>query len=208
LNGVFNVKINKKILVSLVLVGILSMIAGVGTYAAFTAKVKSVNNKIETVTYTINNKVGDQGFSLFTLNNGIPGSTATFAGFEAKATGNKEMDIIPQLNLIINKRSVDKDGVLTEPTRLNLDSEDANQFQIKTVVTFDGIQIFNSENGYKSMKEFMTAINSAGKKTLSQHETFTISNGEVRLNSAAGNDYQGATVDAELTLTADDLVVQ
>jgi predicted ribosomally synthesized peptide with SipW-like signal peptide len=201
-------KINKKILVSLVLVGILSMAAGVGTYSAFTAKVKSENNRIETATYTINNKFGEQSFDLFTLSNAIPGSTAEVRGFEAKVTGSKNMNITPGLELIVSKRAVN-DGVLADRANAieaDLYQNEANHFEINTEVKFGEHYTFNSAKQFVSLKSFMDTINDMGLKTLSKDQVFSVSNGQIRINSAAGNDYQGATVEAELTLTAADLV--
>jgi predicted ribosomally synthesized peptide with SipW-like signal peptide len=201
-------KINKKILMSSVLVGILSMAAGVGTYAAFTAKVKSENNKIQTVTYTINKNVGEQSFDLFTLSDAIPGSTAEIKGFKAEVTGNKEMKLTPNLMLTVSKRTINN-GELSDtatPIDLTLYEDKANYFEINTEVKFGNNYTFNPEKQFVPIKSFMDAINDADPKTLTKGETFTISEGEIRLNSDAENDYQGATVDAELTLTAADLV--
>jgi predicted ribosomally synthesized peptide with SipW-like signal peptide len=200
-------KINKKILMSSVLVGVLSMTAGVGTYAAFTAKVKSENNKIETITYTINNKIGEQSFPLFELSDAIPGSTAEVKGFEAKITGSKKMNITPNLMLTVSKRAVNN-GVLADVAEVvNLGSEvgKTEYFEINTVVNFGDEKIFDSNGQFVSMKSFMDAINDTEAKMLVKDEMFSMSDGEIRLNSDAGNDYQGATVDVKLTLTADNL---
>jgi hypothetical protein len=202
-------KINKKILISSILAGILSMGAGVGTYTAFTAKVKSVDNKIETVTYTINKKVGEQSFDLFALNAAVPGSTAVLKGFEAKVTGNKEMSITPNIEMKVSKRALNN-GELADTAALidlDLNSEEAKYFEINTVVKFGSDEIFNSKGEFVPMKSFMDAINGAETKSLLKDEMFRISDGLIRINSAADNDYQGATVEAKLNLTAGDLVV-
>lgn len=197
-----------KILGSLILVGILSIGAGVGTYAAFTAKVKSEGNKIEVATYTINNKVGDQSFPLFTLTNAIPGSTEKLTGFEAKVTGNKEMKITPNLVLNISKRNTDGNDLLDTTSVINLAEkpDEAMYFEINTAVYFGDIKVFDSNNEFVPVKDLMDTINNIGTKTLLKDQIFKILNGQVRINPEAENDYQGAILNAELTLTADDLV--
>ncbi|MCM0649307.1 hypothetical protein NBE98_13090 [Clostridium swellfunianum] len=199
---------NKKILTSLILVGTLSIGAGIGTYAAFTAKVKSVNNKIETVTYTINNKVGEQKFELFTLNDAVPGSVESLKPLRAEVTGNKSMKINPELILTVKKRSI-VDNELSEtatPLVLDTESDKAKYFEINTVVKFGDETIFDSKGEFLPIKDLMDAINNSETKELSKNGTFIIEQGEVRINSSAENDYQGASVEAELNLTTEDLV--
>lgn len=203
-----SIKLNKKILTSLVLIASLSIGAGFGTYAAFTSKVKSTNNKIEAVTYTINNKVGEQTFELFKLNDAIPGSVANLKPLRAEVTGNKSMKINPELILTVKKRSIVNNELSEVATPLILDTESnkANCFEINTVVKFGDKVIFNSNGQFLPIKDFMDAINNSETIELSKYGTFIIEQGEVRINSSAENDYQGASVEAELNLTTEDLV--
>jgi hypothetical protein len=199
-------RINKKILGVLSLVGILSIGAGVGTYAAFKSSIKSTNNKIEMATYTINNKIGEQSFDLFAFSDAVPGSIADLKGFEAMVTGSKDMNIDPKLDLIVSKRIINNGKLEEDSEPIVLDDENAKYFEINTVVKFGSEEIFNSHDQFVPMKSFMDAINNSQTKILSKNQMFSIKEGKVRINSLADNDYQGASVMANLTLEIEDLM--
>lgn len=196
---------NKKILISMILAGTLSIGAGIGTYAAFTSKVKSVDNKIQTATYTINNKIGEQEFSLFTLNEAVPGNITELKGFTANITGSKEMNINPDLQLEIKKRVINNDTLTEQLEDAVLNPNAVKYFEIKTKVNFGDDVIFDSGDTFVPITQFMNEINEEIPKVLKKGQSFSIKEGSIRLNSDAGNDYQGAVVEAELTLNVDDL---
>lgn len=64
---------SRKLLLSTLVVGATTAVAGVGVFAAFTAQTQNLNNSIDSGTVTIGDN--DSGLTLYTLTNQGPGAT-------------------------------------------------------------------------------------------------------------------------------------
>ncbi len=182
----------KRMILVLALIGVLAFGAGLGTYAWFTAQVKSENNLFETGTFEIDGQYGQQtkDGTIFNATGMKPGDGATtFTEFEITNTGSLDMDV----RAIV---TIDKSYVNGKNADADVDTLDLKEFTVIATVNIGGEE-YDFED---TLPEFKTWIEDL-KGTLSNNQTLTV-NGSISLNNIAGNEYQGLRTQVDLTIYA------
>ena len=193
------VKIMKKnmmLLVSIALV--LAALIGYTTYGWFTAQVKSTGSSIATGTLLLNGSTDSEEEALFTVGNCQPGDEPQeISTFTIKNAGTLDLSISTAVEV-----SYEKDG-------LDWSNESRRYFKIKPLVSFNGEAVADDKNDTAmSFDEFKTWLESllADKKLEASEdgngEYYEI-NGEVYLDSEAGNECQGVTATVGITVNAE-----
>ncbi len=178
---------SKKLLLSLLLIGVLAIGAGLGTYAWFTAEAKSEDNVFEVGTF----KLESQG-KVFELKNAEPGGEISTKKLTVKNTGSLPMILKAELTPTFYQAS--------KKATLNF----GDYFEIKATISYtDGIKekpLYISE--WMSVKDFADFVSKEWNQFTFEPKHELKVDFKLRLNEDAGNEYQGGSVEAALIIQA------
>lgn len=197
----------KKLIRHLAIVTCLTIGAGVGTYAAFRSTATSKETKIMTGRIEINGARDSLDLGEW-INTEISsqvkkaGDETVLNKIEIKNTGNLNMIIKPTIDLTFIRQVKDSNTVGEIET-----SEILDKYVIKPIINPPSSSIGNislnlDSNGYISLRNFKSALDSYKGWLAKPNETFTIE-GNIKLDSSAENKYQGTGVKAKLSVTAE-----
>lgn len=197
---------SKKVLISLMLVGILAVGAGFATFAWFTAEVSSENNEFTVGTFELNNGTDVDYGAIVDIDNAEPGVLSGESIFTITNTGSLDMYLRTMLNLNITDGSgapVD----LATAAGLNY----VSKFEIlPTEISYTpngGTKqvLYSTATDFIALNEFAPFLGqwipdaNNGIGPFGDGDNITVKF-RTRLNETAGNEYQASSVTGSLTV--------
>lgn len=196
---------SKKLIISIMLVGTLIISSAIGSFAWFTTNTTSQNNQISVGTLQLNDHVDSVTGTLFNNTNQSvvqPGFSQALTPITIKNTGTLAMYIDSTVSIM---------GV----SQL---SDSGNKFMIAPLIKFndmplpltyvkpDGTILYNDCDGntYMPIDEFKMVIEQLmNNQSQIDHNAYYTIGGTLKLDTSAGNEYQGVTLTINLSFTGE-----